>query len=570
MKDASRKTVQEYSESSQSADLLEHLLAHASVGFAFFSSEGLLRDANPAFRKLFGLWDTTRKSIKLAEFAPCDATSAAAVQFERLRAGKISEFSADCQCKGKDGARFWVTLSASVVDGVAGAPGQVMLECVDISDRKEAEDALVYEEARWQNALEAAGQGVWDHDARKDEMFYTRQWRRMRGLADDAVIDGAQEVWLARLHPDDRDHIRAVVNKQASGIDGHDSMVYRERHADGHYMWIWSRGKPIEWDENGDALRTVGTDTDISDLKAVEAQLATEKERLRVTLQSIGDGVITTDAERNVLFMNEVAEQMTGWTLEEALGSPVDSVFIGAVDDESQAVSTSVADCLKSGKVRRLNTYSKLTRKDGKIRFVRETAAPVRDEAGNVLGAVMVVRDGTQHRKMQRELSYRASHDGLTGLPNRSAFEQQLRKAIDDAVDNQSKHALCLIDLDHFKAVNDGAGHAAGDQLLKEVAGVLRKCCRKSDFAARIGGDEFVVVLNNCNMRVARSIAKKMVKELAGLSFKWQDQTFKIGASIGLASITNESDGAHALYKMADAACYAAKRKGRNCVIVAG
>jgi diguanylate cyclase (GGDEF)-like protein len=159
-------------------------------------------------------------------------------------------------------------------------------------------------------------------------------------------------------------------------------------------------------------------------------------------------------------------------------------------------------------------------------------------------------------------------HDGLTGLPNRSSFERTLVGAIDQARRELREHALCFVDLDRFKTVNDTAGHAAGDALLKEVAKVIRKSCRSQDFTARIGGDEFAVVLCDCSLAAAKRIAEQIVTAITAIGFPWGGSVYRIGASIGIAAITNRSPDLDQLLSHADAACYAAKAAGRNQVAV--
>lgn len=549
----------------QSGELLRNVMDHAAVGMALLGAGERLLFANKALCDLLGYQTGELADLHLSDLSPADETSSASVQFERLRAGKIDAFKAECQFRRKDGELTWVLLAASAMLTSTGKPWQIILQLSDINRQKEAEAALAYSESRWNFALEAARQGVWDHDIRKDKMFYSRMWRRLRGYDDDAVVDDSQEAWLSRLHPDDREGIKAVVDKQDSGEDGFDTLEYRERHKDGHYVWILSRGKPVEWDENGVPIRTVGTDTDITPLKKAEARLAEEKERLRVTLQSIGDGMISTDAQGRIQFMNNVAAEITRWPAEEAVGKKLTEVLQTVSEEDRDCLIDPVAECLETGGVWRPNRDFVLTRKDGGTCHVRESSAPVKSEGGRTLGAVIVFRDTTESRKMERELAYSAAHDSLTGLPNRATFEKKLQAAIDSATGEQRRHSLCLVDLDRFKPVNDRLGHAAGDELLKLVSDAIRTCCRRDDFAARIGGDEFALILTDCDPGPAQRVAQKVVDTLGQLKFEWGGHTANIGASVGIADIDGTVD-ADTLYHQADIACYAAKDSGRSCV----
>lgn len=565
MADAQRTTDPKVLQFTQSGELLRNVMDHAAVGMALLGAGERLLYANKSLRDILGYNAEELADLRLDDLAPSDLTSVAAVQFARLRAGKIADFKAECQYARKDGTLIWVLLSASAMQNSAGRPWQIILQLSDIDRQKSAEAELTYSENRWNFALEGARQGVWDHDIRRDKMFYSRMWRRMRGYADDEMVDDSQEAWISRLHPDDRERILSVIKKQDAGEDGFDTIEYRERHQNGHYVWILSRGKPVEWDENGTPLRTVGTDSDITALKSAEARLADEKERLRVTLQSIGDGVISTDAEGRIRFINQVAAGITGWSPEEATGVQITEVFDTTLDEASDVSINPVAECLDTGTVWRPNRDCLLTSKNGATVHVRESAAPVVSETGETTGAVIVFRDTTESRKMERELAYSAAHDSLTALPNRATFEKKLDAAIASARDEKRVHALCLIDLDQFKPVNDKWGHAAGDALLKHVAASIDQSCRQNDFAARIGGDEFALILTDCETEAAGNVAQLVVDAIRAIRFDWNGETISVGASIGLTSIQGVLD-ADTLYHHADTACYAAKASGRNCV----
>jgi diguanylate cyclase (GGDEF)-like protein len=192
----------------------------------------------------------------------------------------------------------------------------------------------------------------------------------------------------------------------------------------------------------------------------------------------------------------------------------------------------------------------------------------VRMPQGEIIGAVLVFQDITQSRALQKDLAHSAMHDGLTGLPNRSAFERMLNEAGEQARRELREHALCFIDLDRFKVVNDSAGHAAADMLLQEVAHAIRRGCRSQDFAARIGGDEFALLLVDCSLANAKTLAQQIIDAIAGIRFAWHGTTYEIGASVGITAITHKSPRSAVLMGEADAACYAAKASGRNRVAI--
>ncbi len=552
----------------QSGALLRKVMESAAVGMMLVSEDWQMIYANRAYETMLGYEPGESLGIADADLVDSDDLPIARLHVGRLLRGEVEEFRVEARLRRKDGSPLWVVSSGSLVrNDATGRPLYVIIQIVNIDAQKRAEEALAASESRWNFALESASQGVWDHDIRKDDMFYSRMWRRMRGFADDEVIDPAQEKWLERVHPDDVPSILATVAKQDSGEDGYDTLEYRERHRNGHWIWILSRGKPVEWDAEGRALRTVGTDTDITHLKHVEEQLAEEKERLRVTLESIGDGVISTDARENIIFMNPIAEAMTGWCEQDAIGQPLAEVFVAKCESTGQRADDPVAACLASGELSRIEGDVVLASRNGAGCGVIGTAAPVRSEEGRLLGAVLVFKDNTESQEHQRQLAHSANHDPLTGLPNRAAFDRTLIDARRRAETERRTHALCFIDLDRFKPVNDTAGHAAGDSVLRQVAQVIRRSCRSQDFAARLGGDEFVLLLADCDESDARQVAEKITDAIAGLTFNWNGNRHMIGASIGIARIAPDTILRDPL-AAADAACYAAKAAGRGRVMV--
>ncbi len=550
----------------QSGALLRKVMESAAVGMTLVGVDARMLYVNKAYEAMLGFGpDECLGQLAEATIDPADR-QAVMLRFDQLMRGEVDEFRLECRMQHKDGSPIWVLASASLLrSDQTGRPLYTIVQIINIDRQKQAEAALAESESRWNYALESAGQGVWDHDIPTDGMFYSRMWRRMRGIPDDEAIDPSQDKWLARVHPDDIPRVLATVDKQDAGADGYDTLEYRERHRDGHWVWILSRGKPVEWDPAGKPTRTVGTDTDITRLKHAEGELAEEKERLRVTLESIGDGVISTDAEERVIFMNPIAEAMTGWTEAEALGRQVAEIFVAKSESTGEPAIDHVAFCLASGAPSRIEDDVILAARDGTGRGVSGTAAPVRTEDNRMIGAVLVFKDATQSQELQRKLTHSANHDALTGLPNRTAFASALAEAQRQAGEERRSHMLCFIDLDRFKPVNDSAGHAAGDALLQKVAHTIRRVCRIQDFPARLGGDEFVLLLADCSLANARRVAAKLVDAIGTIDFSWNGKPYGIGASIGVAQVT--ADPARDALAMADAACYAAKSAGRGRVV---
>jgi diguanylate cyclase (GGDEF)-like protein/PAS domain S-box-containing protein len=326
-----------------------------------------------------------------------------------------------------------------------------------------------------------------------------------------------------------------------------------------------TRVDPLRGPE-GEITGCIGIAVDITERKHAEEALYREKERAQVTLASIGDGVIRTDSSGQIDYLNPVAEKLTGWPGAEAIGRSVPEVFKVIDEVTRRPLADPVARCLDESRVVESPGYALLLSKDGKEYSVRDSAAPIYDRSGQALGAVLVFKDVTQLRGMEREMIYLASHDALTGLINRREFEVRLKRAIRGARAERRHHVLLYLDLDEFKVVNDTCGHLVGDEMLKQITALLRSRVRRSDVLARLGGDEFGVLLEDCPPDQARQIAEEMRRTVREFRFCWRDQIFEVGVSIGLVPINTDSGDLAQVMSAADAACYVAKDNGRNRV----
>lgn len=303
--------------------------------------------------------------------------------------------------------------------------------------------------------------------------------------------------------------------------------------------------------------------------RAYEEQLAAlsrEKELAQVTLASIGDGVITTDPEGRVRYLNPVAETLTGWCTGDAAGRPLEEVF-ALVEETSDCETPLVVErSLGRGdgsaetdpKRRRL-----LVRSDGQRFAVEHTAAPIRSAEGGTVGLVIVFQDVTDQRLLALQLAHQATHDALTSLLNRQAFDERIRDLRLQGEDGPH-HCLLYMDLDQFKVVNDTCGHLAGDDLLRRVAVLITENVRERDLVARLGGDEFGVLLPDCPLEPGRRTAERIHRAVSRYRFNWQDQRYAVGVSIGLVPIPPGETNMAQILSAADHACYVAKERGRN------
>ncbi len=287
-------------------------------------------------------------------------------------------------------------------------------------------------------------------------------------------------------------------------------------------------------------------------------------ERLRATLDRMGDAVITTDLCGNVTYLNPLAEMMTGWRSEEAKGRPLQDVF-HIIHTQTQERAPNPVETILQGRVSAgLAPLTALIQRSGKIFNIEDSAAPIWDQQGNIIGAVLIFHNATQATDMEARFAYQATHDTLTGLINRREFERLLEQALLSGEPGGCQHTLLHLDVDHFKIINDTNGHLAGDELLKQLTGILQARLHANDTLARVGGDEFGLLLESCPLEAALRVAGLLRQAVNEFAFSWKEETaLKLGLSIGLVSFGGGENPPDIL-RMAEAACHLAKEKGRN------
>ncbi|GMR17813.1 MAG: hypothetical protein BMS9Abin33_0207 [Gammaproteobacteria bacterium] len=304
------------------------------------------------------------------------------------------------------------------------------------------------------------------------------------------------------------------------------------------------------------------------DRERAEDALHLEQIRAQITLESIADGVIATDGTGNIVYLNQVAEQITGWESKDAYGKHLTDVYVISEYRDKSNLQYPINLCLQGGQVVRNHDNHILLSKSKRKYLIEDTASPIKDRTDSIIGAVLVFRDVTEIRHMTRKMEFLAHHDPLTGLLNRNEFETQLQAVLDNARSGFGEHALCYMDLDQFKIVNDTSGHIAGDELLKQLALLLEDRVRSNDVLARLGGDEFGIIIEECSVEEAAKIADTFKQLISDFRFSWKSRTYEIGVSIGLVPITAGSGSITDLLSAADSACYIAKDKGRNYIHV--
>jgi diguanylate cyclase (GGDEF)-like protein/PAS domain S-box-containing protein len=291
--------------------------------------------------------------------------------------------------------------------------------------------------------------------------------------------------------------------------------------------------------------------------------IANEKERAELTLHSIGDAVITTDTGGNIEYMNHVAERLTDCKLPSVHKQPVHTVFRILDQNTRKPLFKAIEASLAEGTTIN-NSMNVLISSNGSERYIESSMSPIINRSGSVEGSVIVFHDETERRRMENIIHHQATHDALTGLINRHQFNIELKQQIDHARTHDSKHALCYLDLDRFKHVNDKCGQAAGDELLKQISSRLHSVIRLGDVLARLGGNEFGLILKNCPVNVASKIAEKINHSISSYEFDWDGERFTIGVSIGIVPVNSHTGNINEVMKHADVACNTARQQGQN------
>jgi diguanylate cyclase (GGDEF)-like protein/PAS domain S-box-containing protein len=361
------------------------------------------------------------------------------------------------------------------------------------------------------------------------------------------------------------DMMRVQESEIFAGRDGHEAVTldYRIIGADGVVRWVYDYTIPVR-DDEGQVTHYYGYLLDITERKYSEFEQQQEKERVQVTLHSIADAVITTDVNGQVEYLNPSAETMTGWDCSIARGLSIGRVFRLQQEENRETVSDPVRQCLSSGKPVKSEGDRMLLRHDGARLSIRYSVSPILTDPGAALGAILVFHDVTKARYLEHTVSYQATHDALTGLWNRAAFESQLSDAIEKVAQSRDSYVVCILDIDQLKIINDTCSHESGDDLLQRIAALLQGSVRESDTIARLGGDEFGMLLRNCSLVSAARLMEDVLVAIDSLRFTSAGRIFEISASIGMAQIKPGCSGTTEILSEVDLACHAAKDRGGN------
>jgi len=480
----------------------------------------------------------------------------------RHLAGATPNYECEVRLRHRAGHWIWVLSRGRVQTWTADhQPAWMYGVDIEITQLKHQEEALRKSRSFLQRAGQIAGVGGWEIDLLSRAVVWSEETCRIHGVGPD--FQPTLETVIEFYAPEDRVVIQAAVEAGIATGAGWDLELPLIR-ATGERIWVRTQGAVER--EDGAPVRLVGALQDISTQRRLSAELIEQHELLRITLQSIGDAVITTDAEGLLVWLNPVAEGLTGWKAQEARGRPLSQVFHTVNEETREPAPDPVASCLQLRHGPSRPHPALLISRQGNELGIEQSASPILSDDGKMRGVVLVFRDVTEQRRLSGEMAYRATHDALTGLVNRPEFETRLRRLLQKSREDHSEHTLLHIDVDQFKLVNDTCGHAAGDQLLQEIAKRFTSAIRARDTLARLGGDEFGIILEHCSADQAQRVAQHICDDLEHFRFDHAGQAVRIGASIGLVPLNERWTSSAALLQAAETSCYAAKEGGRNRV----
>jgi diguanylate cyclase (GGDEF)-like protein/PAS domain S-box-containing protein len=519
---------------------------YSSIGMALVGLNGRWLKVNPAICNILGYSETDLLEIDFQTLTYSEDLHTDLLHVNQLLQGEISSYEMEKRYIHKNGSTIWALLSVSLVRNRDGSPDFFVSQVQDISARKQAEverDAFFNLSNDMLATANMSGYLTQVNPAWTNALGWSAKELTERPLLD-------------FLHPDD---VARTIDESENAKRGMptDGFYNRYRAKDGIYHWI-------EWSmtANYDGVMYCSA-RDITNRKLAEEFLIAEQERIRVTLKSIGDGVITTDIKGIIASINPMGEAITGWTGLEAVGMPVDRVMHLVDEKRRGGVTNPLMQALEQQNgIKRDVTI--LIRRDGTDVAISESAAPIHHSDGSLLGGVLVFQDVTEKRKAINQIKYQATHDQLTKLLNRAEFERIANYLFNDAQVNGNEHCLLLLDLDAFKAVNDKGGHMAGDEVLRQIADLIAGKLRAVDKVARLGGDEFGVLLEKCSLPAAKKIAGQLIDAVGEHHLDWDGNMFQVGLCIGIAQMRKESLTLKDVIADADAACYQAKAAGKN------
>jgi diguanylate cyclase (GGDEF)-like protein/PAS domain S-box-containing protein len=429
----------------------------------------------------------------------------------------------------------------------------------EITERKQAEIELQENKRQMATLISNLPGMVYrcNNDPNWTMEFTSDGCQSLTGYKPEEFINNKKVAFSELIHPEDTQMTWAVVQE---ALKSHKSfqIIYRIITRNGELKWVWEQGQGV-FSANNEFLALEGFIADITERKLAEEELL----KLSRAVEYSPAAVYITDLDGNIEYINPKFTEITGYSSEEVIGENPRILKSGEIPEE---IYTDLWTSITSGKDWKGEFHNR--RKDGSLYWARNSISCVKNREGEVIHYIALQEDATHEYELSEQLTFQASHDALTRLINRREFERRAERLLSSTKQDKSEHALCYMDLDQFKVVNDTCGHAAGDELLRQLSTVLLNSVRHRDTLARLGGDEFGVLMEHCSLDDAHRVATTLLKVIQDYQFSWEGHTFKIGVSVGLVAITPATTNLSELIRDADAACYMAKDKGRNRIHV--
>jgi len=529
---------------------------------ALWGTDFRIQFANTEFAAWFGTTSEQLAGLHLSELIGAAAYRDSLSYIERALAGTLRIF--EHELPGLDEQSRPVMLRfLPWLDG-AGSIGGFFSVVAALAEAGEQDGPDNAGDEDYRQLLESSQTGIWFYDPERKTFTFDELSRAHHGLTEPTI---SVDQMLAITHADDRAPIRrfwVAHERQLPGAPAEYAFELRVRHPSGRYVWLAleARAHVDDGERRGRSALITGTSRDISEARRLQETLRRAEECLRVTLESIGDAVITTDQAGRIQYMNPVAEILSGCQQSEALGVALEHVFGMGNEHNLRLNRELVRRCMREDRMLTFNKPALVKTPVGGESWVQCLLSPIHGPVNTTVGAVIILRDITEQCRQVEQVQYQATHDALTDLINRKEFERRLTNLIDTTQKQDAEHCLLMINLDNFKLINDAGGHQAGDEALQGISRLMEQCVRAGDTLARFGGDEFAIVLHRCGLESATVVARKICVRVEEFVFMHQGHGFRLGASIGMALLDRHCKGLTEILKEADSACDVAKKAG--------
>jgi diguanylate cyclase (GGDEF)-like protein/PAS domain S-box-containing protein len=535
----------------KSAELAQALLRCAGTG-VYIVHNGKFQYVNPVFLELTGYSEPELLGKYPLDFVhPEDKEAVRKKAVDSLKGGGLLPY--EYRLVKKNGDVLWVL--EKVVSTEFKGKRATVGSFLDITELKKAEEALAESQAKYRSIVETGGAGILIGDISGHITYVNEVFCRMLGYSYEEIIG---KPFTSFIHPDDSE---MVMEKFAEGIADPEAeyhLEFRAMHKDGHSVWIYPSVSPIYRDN----VLTSGMAIcfDITERKRLEDTLKKSEERYRTILEEIRDNYFETDLEGNFTFVNDSMCRTMGYSKEELIGMNYKTF---ACQEDIDVIFRDFNRVFRTGETMKGLSY-KFVDRNGKIGFEELSVSAIKDDTGKVIAFRGISRDVTERKRLERELHEIATHDFLTGLPNRVLLSDRLNVALEDARRNKNRLAVMALDLDRFKVVNDTYGHIVGDKVLMAAGHRLVELVRKSDTVARVGGDEFLVLLPKISgtedtVKVAKKILEAYRKPFIINGYK-----IRVTTSVGFAVYPDDGEDSDALIRNGDIAMYWVKEQGRD------